>query len=149
MKLMRMGVPLSHWCANKMTAIFQKTFSNAFSWMKTYTYIDLDFTELYSHESHRPCCPCPIQRGWQHQAKPNTGSPSISVLRVNPSQATIIDISLDTLRRLSKPSFSVRAGKRKVCGRFYTGRGNVVHVHAISAARWMDCCNIFNAKFLE
>ena len=26
------------------------------------------------------CCPCPIQWGWQHQATPNTGSPSISVL---------------------------------------------------------------------
>ena len=31
------------------------------------------------------CCPCPIQRGWQHQATANTGSPSLSVLWVNPS----------------------------------------------------------------
>ena len=30
------------------------------------------------------CCPCPIQWGWQHQAMPNSGSPSISVLCVNP-----------------------------------------------------------------
>ena len=35
------------------------------------------------------CCPCPIQWGWQYQAMPNTGSPSISALLVNPGQATI------------------------------------------------------------
>ena len=43
-------------------------------------------------------CPCPVQWGWQHQAMLNTGSPSISVLWVNSSPATITDISLDTFR---------------------------------------------------
>ena len=57
------------------------------------------------------CCPCPIKWGWQHQRKPNIGSPSISVLWVNRSQATITDISLDTFRpRLSRPSFTLGPG---------------------------------------
>ena len=68
------------------------------------------------------CCPFPIQWGWQHQAMPNTASPSISVLWVNLSQATYNDVSLDTFRPClsSCPS---GAGKRNVCDRFDTGCG--------------------------
>ena len=43
-------------------------------------------------------CPCPILWGWRHQTLLNTGSPCISVLWVNASQATLIDISLHTFR---------------------------------------------------
>ena len=72
------------------------------------------------------CCPCPIQWGWQHQAMPTTGSPSISVLRVNTGQATFTDISLDTFRPcLSSPSFPSGVGKRKVCDRSDTGHGTL------------------------
>ena len=40
------------------------------------------------------CLLCPIQWCWQHLAKLNTAFPSISVLWVNASQATFIDIIL-------------------------------------------------------
>ena len=47
-----------------------------------------------------------------------------SVLWVNPSQATITDINLDTFRPcLSRPSFPSRARKQKVSVKFDTGHG--------------------------
>ena len=36
---------LTHWGRDKMAAIFQKTFSNVFSWMKCINF-DKDFTEF-------------------------------------------------------------------------------------------------------
>ena len=79
------------------------------------------------------CCPCPIQWGWQHQAMPNTSSLSISVLWVNPSQATITDISLDIFRPcLSRPSFTSGAGKRKVCDIYDTGGGTLTWPYHLS-----------------
>ena len=32
------GLKLTYWCPDKMAAIFQKTFSNAFSWIKIYEF---------------------------------------------------------------------------------------------------------------
>ena len=59
------------------------------------------------------CFPCSIQWGWQHQAMPNTSSPSVFVLWVNASQATYTDISVDTFRPcVSRPVFPSGAGKR-------------------------------------
>ena len=91
------------------------------------------------------CCPYPIQWSWQHQATPNTGSLSTSVLWV-----TNTDISLDTFRPcLFRPSFPSGAGKRKVCDRFYTGRGTLYMSITSQLPAAKDCCNILNAKFLE
>ena len=53
------------------------------------------------------CCPCPIKWGWQHQPMPNTGCSSISVLRVNASQTTLTDISLDKFRHTCTRLISV------------------------------------------
>ena len=44
------------------------------------------------------CCPCPILWDWQHQAMWNTGSPYISDLRVNGSQATNTNTGLCTFK---------------------------------------------------
>ena len=45
------GPNLTHWGRDKMAAIFQTTFSNAFSWMK-YMNFDRDFTEVCSQGSN-------------------------------------------------------------------------------------------------
>ena len=96
------------------------------------------------------CCPCPTQWGWQHEATLNSGTPSISVLWVYPSQAAINDISLDTFRScLSMPSFPSGAGKRQVCDRFDTGRGTLYMSMLSQLPTTTDCCNILNAKFPE
>ena len=44
-------VTLTHWGGDKMAAIFHTTFSNAFSWMKTYINFDYDFIDFF------PKCP--------------------------------------------------------------------------------------------
>ena len=74
------------------------------------------------------CCPCPILWGWQHQVPctmSNTSSPCIFVMWVNASQATLIDISLDTYSDhvfLGLPYFLV-PGIGKFLIRVYTGHG--------------------------
>ena len=97
------------------------------------------------------CCACPIQWGWQHQATPNTGFPCISVLWINPSQATITDISLDRFTPCisRRPFYPSGTGKWKVCGRFCIGRGTLYMSIPFQQPDAKDCCNILNVKFLK
>ena len=67
------------------------------------------------------CCPCPTLWGWQHQESSDTSPPSISILWVNTSQATVADISVHTFRPcLPRPSLFTHAGNCKVCDWFNT-----------------------------
>ena len=95
-------------------------------------------------------CLCSIECGLLHQASPNTGSRNTSVLRVNASQATFIDSSLDTFNQChSRHSFYSGAGKQKVCDSFDTGRGMMYMSIPSQLPAVKGCCSIFNAKFLE
>ena len=86
--------------------------------------------------------------GWLHEAISNTGSPCISVLRVNGSQATNTDIGLHTFRPcLFKPSSPSSAGNRKVCDRFDTGCGTLHMSIPSEPPTAKDCRNILNAQF--
>ena len=66
----------------------------------------------------------PILWVWQHQAILNTGSPCISGMRVNSSQATNTDIGLHTFRPYHFRPFSPSSPEnQKVYERFDTGCG--------------------------
>ena len=95
---------------------------------RTWQLLQVDRNSLFFHHPsisilRLRCCPCPIIWGWQHQAMSNTGSPCKSVLWMNASQATLIDVSLYIFRPcLPRPSLLSSAGNWKVWGRFDTGR---------------------------
>ena len=70
--------------------------------------------------------PMPIPWGWQHQVILNTGSPCISGIWVNSSQATNTDIGLHTFRPCYfRPSSPSSPSNQKVCDRFDTGCGTL------------------------
>ena len=95
------------------------------------------------------CCPCPILWGWQHQATSNTGSPCISVMCVNASYATRIDISFHTFRPcLPGTSFHFSAGDLKVCDKSETGRGPLYRAMPSESPTAKDWCDVLNVKFL-
>ena len=89
-------------------------------------------------------CPCPIWWDWQQQATSTTGSPSVSVLRVNIRQAAFNDIVRDTFGpRLSCPSALVVLGQWLIWYRTW----RTVYIHAIWAAGcegllWYPQCQV-------